>query len=136
MVFPRVFLRKKYEKQVILAEKRCWASTLHISWLRPCTWTDASMHGGQHKIRDSDKSAGYCLLGFLLLQAGSFPTLECSNCEVIKAKQCNHISQITRQRIQSFDVYFFFASVYIEYFFNVGFKPQHSATRPHPLLEW
>ena len=27
---------KKYEKQVILAEKRCWASTLHISWLRPC----------------------------------------------------------------------------------------------------
>ena len=35
MVFPRVFLRKNYEKQVILAEKRCWASTLHISWLRP-----------------------------------------------------------------------------------------------------
>ena len=35
MVFPRVFLRKNYEKQVILTEKRCWASTLHISWLRP-----------------------------------------------------------------------------------------------------
>ena len=36
MVFPPVFLRKNYEKQVILTEKRCWASTLHISWLRPC----------------------------------------------------------------------------------------------------
>ena len=38
MVFPPVFLRKNYEKQVILTEKRCLASTLHISWLRP--WSD------------------------------------------------------------------------------------------------
>ena len=36
IVFPRVFLRKNYEKQVILTEKRCCASTLHISWIRPC----------------------------------------------------------------------------------------------------
>ena len=37
MVFPRVFLKKNMKNKYFKLKKMCWASTFHISWVRPCS---------------------------------------------------------------------------------------------------